>query len=124
MQMHKLASECRFGVIAAVLAVCTLILIGCATSSKRMNDLSVGMTKAEVIKTLGQPESTSANSGVEYMVYNLSIRIARPGEALAPIPITDKYFVRLVGGKVESYGRLGDFDSTKDPTLNLNIRNQ
>ena len=32
------------------------------------------------------------------------------------------YFVRLKNGVVESYGKVGDFDSTKTPELNINIR--
>jgi hypothetical protein len=35
-----------------------------------------------------------------------------------------EYFVRLDGGRVESYGQLGDYNSTKNPTndINLNIK--
>jgi len=29
-----------------------------------------------------------------------------------------------VEGKVESFGSMGDFDSTKDPTLNINIKSR
>lgn len=76
-----------------------------------MNRLNVGMTKEEVSSLLGQPYRTAASGGVEFFVYELQ----RGG-------IRDLYFVKLVNGKVESYGRMGDFDSTKDPTLNLNIK--
>ena len=31
-----------------------------------------------------------------------------------------EYFVRLVNGKVESYGKVGDFDSAKNPALDIN----
>ncbi len=38
------------------------------------------------------------------------------------------FFVRIVDGKVESFGRRGDFDSTKVPesktTLDVNIKNK
>ena len=30
-----------------------------------------------------------------------------------PSAVIEKYFVKFVDGKVQSYGRLGDFDSTK-----------
>ncbi len=89
------------------------LLSACSTSSTALNKLSVGMSKGEVLKILGTPESTRANRSVEFLVYSLTERIARPGEAIAPIGIDGKYFVKLVDGKVESYGRLGDFDSTK-----------
>lgn len=65
------------------------------------------------MQILETPESTRANREVEFLIYSLRERIARPGEAIAPISILGKYFVKLVGGKVESYGKLGDFDSTK-----------
>ena len=71
------------------------------------------MSKPEVVHILGTPESTRATRGVEFLVYRLRERIAKPGEAIAPIGIDEKYFVKLVDGKVESFGRLGDFDSIK-----------
>jgi hypothetical protein len=95
------------GVLAVFLVTC------CATSSNRLNNLSVGMSKAEVVQILGTPESTSATRGVEFLTYSLRERIARPDEASVPVSILGKYFVKLVDGTVESYGRLGDFDSTK-----------
>jgi hypothetical protein len=35
-----------------------------------------------------------------------------------------QYFVKLVNDKVVSYGRRGDFNSTKDPTFNINATNK
>ncbi len=101
-----------------MLNICMVIIVavlitGCATSSKKLNKLSVGMSKPEVVHILGTPESTRATRGVEFLVYRLRERIAKPGEAIAPIGIDEKYFVKLVDGKVESFGRLGDFDSIK-----------
>ena len=72
------------------------------------------MTKEEAIEVIGEPTSTAARTGIEILRYRLS-----PGRN-----IYEEYFVRLVGGKVESYGRVGDFDSTKDPVLDLNIKNR
>jgi len=98
------------------------LVVGCATSSKNLNKVRVGMTKAEVIQILGQPESTRANRAVEFLIYSLSERIARPGEAPAPVQILGKYFVKFVDGHVESFGHLGDFDSTKPLEIDLNIK--
>ena len=109
------------------------LLAGCATAeSRKMNQVSLGMTKQQVIEVLGPPLSTSAKSGVEYLNY----RFAEPGrradalsDAMKGLPRTDPttpYYVRLIEGRVESYGRLGDFDSTKTPetksTIDLNIK--
>lgn len=96
-----------------------IALAGSATAPK-MNHLSVGMTKQEIVSTMRQPASTAASGGgVEILRYRLS-----PTSDRAFYGITEEYFVRLVNGKVDSYGKMGDFDSTKDLTLNLNIKNR
>lgn len=96
-----------------------VLLIGCATAHK-MNNISLGMTKQEVIQKLGRPVSTSAQSGVEYLNY----RFAETDDDYFDGNYSP-YYVRIVEGKVESYGRLGDFDSTQAPesktTVDLNI---
>jgi hypothetical protein len=104
---------------AHILIVVALVsLVGCATAP-RMNRLSVGMTKQDVCSTLGDPDSSaSPGGGVEVLRYELTTK-ERPYGL-----ISREYFVRLVNGKVESYGKMGDFDSTKDPTLNFNIKNR
>ena len=86
------------------------MFLGCATAHK-MNMVGLGMTKAEVIQTLGKPVSVSAQGKAEYLNYSL----CEKGWPSPSCNITTPYYVRLVDGKVESYGRMGDFDSTKDP---------
>ena len=102
------------------MVVAAILTAGCATAHK-MNSVSIGMTKQEVISVLGPPTSISAKEGVEYLNY----RFSETGLA-ASYGITSPYFVRIINGKVESYGRLGDFDSTKAPetksTIDLNIK--
>lgn len=89
--------------------------LGCATADK-MNEVSVGMTKHQVIENMGPPTSTSAQGSIEYLTYALyDTAEARRFGYFTP------YFVRLIDGKVESYGRRGDFDSTKTPTQKLEI---
>jgi len=73
------------------------------------------MTKAEVINAMGRPTSVSSNGNVEFLNYKLTETSER---AFAGI-YTD-YFVKLFEGRVVSYGRLGDFNTTKDPTININ----
>lgn len=97
-----------------------LLLIGCATSHK-MNSVSVGMTKRQVMEALGPPVSTSATQGVEYLNYRFSETSDH-----AFYGVTTPYFVRIIDGKVDAYGRLGDFDSTKPretkSTIDLNVK--
>lgn len=75
------------------------------------------MTKEEVIHVMGTPDSTAApGGGMELLRYELASTVAQ-----AEYHITQEYYVRLVGGRVESYGRMGDFNSTKNPTMNYNV---
>lgn len=91
----------------------TVLVVGCATANK-ISAVQLGMTKDEVVKVMGKPTSVSAQGGSEYLNYALS---ETDDDAFRGW--TKPYYVRLVNGKVESYGRTGDFDSTKTPTVRL-----
>lgn len=92
-----------------------LLLGGCATAHK-ISDVQLGMTRDDVIRVMGKPTSVSAQSGAEYLNYALS----EGPTGSDPLGILTKpYYVRLINGKVESYGRTGDFDSTKTPAVRL-----
>src|SRR3989344_4688381 len=96
---------------AAIAAV--FFVSACATAHK-ISQVRIGMTKEEVIAVMGPPTSTSAQGTREYLNYALS---ETDDHAFAGI--TTPYYVRLINSKVESYGRAGDFDSTKTPTVRL-----
>ena len=58
--------------LALVLSLTVLLLAGCKSgwiSGKQMNRLSLGMSKAEVKKILGEPHSSEARDGVDLMWY-------------------------------------------------------
>ena len=76
-----------------------VLLFGCAASSKKMNRVQLGMTKAEVIKAMGSPQSTSAIKNVEYLRY----RFRTDGL------FTAEYYIRLNEGSVAAFGKAGDF---------------
>lgn len=95
------------------ISVLVLALIGCATAYK-INNVQLGMTKQEVIAAIGKPTSISAKDGTEYLNYRFS-----ETDDHAFYGVTTPYFVRLVNGKVDSYGRTGDFDSTQKPTVRI-----
>ena len=101
--------------------IVTTLLVGCYTSADVMSELSVGMTKSEVISLMGKPDSVSAQNGLEYMSYSLRTSTSFTRNTFGYQGV---YYVRLVNGRVESYGKVGDFDSTKDPTVNVNVRNR
>ncbi len=96
-----------------------LAITGCTTAAK-LNEINIGMSKQQVMQILGAPSSTSATKGVEYMRYNFYRNTAGfAGRS------HKNYFVKIINGVVESYGQIGDFDSTKTPetksTIDLNI---
>ena len=73
------------------------------------------MTKQEVIEALGKPDSVSSQGNTEYLEYDWDVFMdGKVGSA-------DRFYVRLVNGSVESHGRKGDFDSTKNPAIDINI---
>jgi len=79
-----------------------LCIVGCATVSK-VNRISTGMEKEEVIQALGMPVSTTEKDGAEYMNYRFveSTYDAWMSFGGGNVP----YYVKIVNGKVAEYGR-------------------
>jgi len=71
-----------------------------STSSVRLADLRMGMTKEEVQSILGPPDSTDAQANAEYLIYHLELP-----DHVAIYDREPLYMVRMVSGKVESFGR-------------------
>lgn len=76
-----------------------MLLMGCAGASK-MNAVQLGMTKEQVVGAIGSPSSTSEMGNTRYLKYQLC----------SDWIFTDRYYVRLTDGKVDAYGRVGDFN--------------
>lgn len=122
--------------IAIVLAVIAA-LSGCVNTAKKLNHLSLGMTKPEVMEILGEPDETAAAHGVEYMLYELRSAPGAGTQTACGVgglytlgliylakdcQYSDKaYFVQLREGKVSAYGKPGDFDSTQKPEATINV---
>ena len=104
-----------FVIISMVLLT---ILSGCATvtSPPDFEKIKLGMTRPEVVDALGKPDTVAASEGTEYLNYQ-SGRGVISGQCFG----CEEYFVRLKSGKVVSFGRLGDFNSTKAPETTQNI---
>ena len=79
-----------------VLILLGAFFAGCATSDL-MNRIRIGMTKDQVVNILGKPDSMSGQANVVYLTYYL--------EAPNRYEQEQPYMVRLVDGKVESFGR-------------------
>jgi hypothetical protein len=101
------------------IVICLILAISmcsCVTA-KRMDRLSIGMTKEQVLRIMGDPASVaSPGGGEELLRYELS-----ETRLQAEYNITQEYYVRLLYGRVDGYGRMGDYDSAKEPASNYNI---
>ena len=103
-----------------LIALLALTLIGCETATNYMNRpdfslISMGMPQDRVILALGKPEDMSAKDGVVYLKYAYAPWYDHNGAD----GNKEYYFVRLIDNKVESYGKLGDFDTTQTPTIRI-----
>jgi hypothetical protein len=83
----------------AAIGLALLLLMGCASASK-MNAVQLGMTKDQVIDAIGSPSSTSEMANTQYLKYQLC----------SDWIFTDRYYVRLTDGRVDAFGRVGDFN--------------
>jgi hypothetical protein len=80
---------------AQIIGLIMLALTSCSTTvGERMNHITVGMTKPEVIRIMGRPESSAADSDIEILHFAQDMGWYR----------FNYYFVKIVKGKVESYG--------------------
>lgn len=93
-------------IFLGAIALLLFTSVGCRTI-RLMNGLSVGMSKGEVIEVMGMPDIRGAKGSEEYFKYELA---------------RDACFVTFIDGKVYSYGRWGDFSSTKNPALDINLK--
>ena len=107
------------------IAIFAVILVGCAqrVSSESLVEISIGMSKSEVFQILGMPDSVAAKNNTEYLNYRLTTAFS-PDRIYTNVVVTENYFVRLVSGKVDAFGKTGDFDSAKDQTVNVTVKQQ
>lgn len=79
------------------LVIAGLFIVGCETGwikASKMNKLSLGMTRPEVVRILGDPHSTEAKEGVEVLWYLED----QGGYRHQP------YFAQFENGQLKSYG--------------------
>ena len=108
------------------LASILLILCGCATvdyTTKAM-DVSMGMTKEEVLTLMGKPKRVSARKNNEDLIERFSWWSPKligftpiDNEIIA----TDRVFVRFVNGKVVEWGDRYDFSESMDKSREAQV---
>ena len=92
--------------------IAALFVTGCAKPPE-FGGINIGMTETEIVSRLGKPDSVAVKGDTKYFEYVSYWGLDRNDY--------QQWFVRLIDGKVESFGKMGDFDSTKDDTQNINI---
>ena len=94
--------------------IAVVLLVGCA-SAKRLNlsSISIGMNKQKVITLKGEPFRVAAIDGMEYFIYR---GFDKELFKLNGFMVYES-FIRFKDGKVDAYGRLDDFDSTRHKVL-------
>jgi hypothetical protein len=84
-------------------------------TAAQLSTVSIGMTKAEVIQHIGSPRFVATDGKVEFLEYQWV-------DGVMSFPnLPKEYYVAIRNGLVISYGRKGDFNTTKNPTRDLNI---
>jgi Short C-terminal domain len=112
---HHQRTTMRYFILVPLLwlAGCMAAIFG---SADQLNQLSIGMTKEQVIQKIGPPKSTAAGNGVEFMNDRwVKTVIAADGN------FPEDYYVQLRNGKVIGFGRKGDFDTTSTPVQRVQI---
>lgn len=79
-------------------------LSGCSTPARRMNEIQVGMTRADVLSVLGQPISKGVDGDSEILYYKLAENISDYSHSFWG---GQPYYVKITDGKVAAYGRQG-----------------
>jgi hypothetical protein len=84
-----------------------LALAACAIpNAHKTEKLRLGMAKEEVLNVLGRPASVGADKEAEILYYRMLEAGSTPLGSGHSITV----YVRLVGGKVESFGRIAEPD--------------
>ncbi|MDF7826300.1 outer membrane protein assembly factor BamE [Pontiellaceae bacterium B12227] len=101
----------------------SLFIAGCATTFKpwQLSEIQEGMTREQVVGTLGEPDSSVNKDGAEYLYYSYSEDLSpataagygqdnmdRKAEMLSQSLTTTKYEVVLMDGKLVNYKELKD----------------
>jgi outer membrane protein assembly factor BamE (lipoprotein component of BamABCDE complex) len=91
-----------------------LLITGCATSSNRLQNVNLGMSKSQVISTMGSPRGVSAQDSYEMFRY----KVDDGGFA------AKEYWFYFDSGKLIHYGPAGDFNTADPETKKLIIDHQ
>ena len=97
-----------------LITISVVVLAGCS-SLKNFNfsAISIGMNKQQIITLKGEPYRVAAIDGLEYFIYRGFDKEVFKTNGF----MVYEAFIRFKDGKVDAYGRLDDFDSTRHKEL-------
>ena len=96
-----------------LITIAAVVLVGCASTKSLNISVSIGMDKQEVVSLQGEPFRVAAMDGSEYFIYRgFDKELFKPSGFMVY-----EAFIRFKDGKVDAYGRLDDFDSTRHKEL-------
>lgn len=101
------------------ISLVTILALGCAKAKPTLQSIQPGMTEDAVIEQIGEPASVALHGQAKiyrYESWDMDFYHHRTN--------IQEFYVRFVNGVVESFGRMGDFDSTKNPTSDININHK
>lgn len=85
--------------LALLLACLALLVAGCSGGPSRIEGISEGMTKAEVVAVLGEPRYSSQVEGSEYITYKVLRSFWRRSWG----NYNDIHYVKFTNGRVVEY---------------------
>jgi len=93
------------------IAIVSVLLSSCFAKAGRTSEVHYGMSKQEVVAVMGAPVSVSTHGSSESLSYSVC---ETDNQTLNGI--MRPYVVRLIDGRVESYGTTGNVGSYVDPS--------
>ena len=97
-----------------ITTIAAVLLVGCTlTKSYNLSSISIGMDKQAIVSLHGEPFRVAAMDGSEYFIYRGFDKELFKSNGF----MVYEAFIRFKDGKVDAYGRLDDFDSTRHKEL-------
>ena len=104
----------KFNKTLVPIVLVALVGLGCASPTFDINRMQVGMSEDQAFGTLGKPSLAIRQGNVRYLEYETFDQDKWFG--VGRKENVQRFFVRLVDGRVESYGDKKNLDPAKIPT--------
>lgn len=94
-----------------------ILMVGCEKPNPDLYKIQMGMTEKDVMRKLGKPDSVSMQGNYKYLEYE-----SYEYNQWTGVKENIRYFfVRINDGRVDLFGRKGDFNTTQHPERTVNV---